>query len=244
MPATRSGSRRHGSLVLLVCHATVGVSRPLRLLPLGDSLTYGCGDQCDPEANCLDPAPYLHHATSKLGKDGLTAIGELGGSHYHPGQSSGYGYVPCSRCSGGYRGYLLNKFFEDGQDITMVGNLENDDGNGRHEGHVGWRIDQLNDNVDFAGGIGLGHNGEGGHPEGSMDGGAGWSRLQPDLILLHAGTNDIGQGADLETVLSRTHQLLSTIFERLPQVGFGRIVCTTVRPLYTIFTDSFGASFF
>eukprot|EP01052_Picozoa_sp_SAG31_P065479 SAG31_NODE_24308_length_484_cov_1.210390_2_plen_62_part_01 len=55
-----------------------------------------------------------------------------------------------------------------------------------------------------------------------MDGGAGWIRLQPDLILLHAGTNDIGQGADAQTVLERLHLLLAAIFERTPQVRLSR----------------------
>ena len=39
-----------------------------------------------------------------------------------------------------------------------------------------------------------------------------------DIILLHAGTNDIGQGADAQTVLDRLHMLLTGIVERTPQV--------------------------
>ena len=42
----------------------------------------------------------------------------------------------------------------------------------------------------------------------SMDGGAGWARLQPDVILLHIGTNDIGQGASLDALVERTRELL------------------------------------
>ena len=212
-----AGRRAGAGLVGLLAWSTMAASRPLRILPLGDSLTYGCGDQC--EEDCLEPKPYLHDVISNLGKDGNE------GSHYHPGQSSGYGAVPCSRCrcaapprclrrnaaaaaagwvgvaavaaapgprhplhltdidsrlcSGGYRGFLLETLFENGNDVEMVGNLENDDGNGRHEGHIGWRIDQLTANIDFSGGIGLGNDGSGGHPHGSMDGGAGWIRLQP-----------------------------------------------------------------
>ena len=207
--------------------AAVGLSRPLRVLPLGDSVTYGCGDQCDPKANCTSPAPYLHDVISHLGMEARK------GSHYHPGQSSGYGEVPCSRCSGGYRGELLKLLTAAGQDVELIGNLENDDGNGRHEGHIGWRIDQITDVIAHPGGIGLGHDGAGGHDTGrravpqlgtgvrdysSMDGGAGWARLQPDVILLHIGTNDIGQGADLDTVVERTRELHTRIFAELPQV--------------------------
>ncbi len=215
-------------------------ARPLRILPLGDSLTYGCGDQCDPAANCTHPPAYRHDVISVLGKDGLK------GSHYHPGQSSGYGEVPCSRCSAGYRGELLKLLTAAGQDVELIGNLENDDGNGRHEGHIGWRVDQVTAAISKPGGIGLGHNGAGGHDVGrhavpqlrtpapgwegrshdesgvrdysSMDGGAGWARLQPDVILLHIGTNDIGQGADLDTLVARTRELLAAIFEELPRV--------------------------
>ena len=125
----------------------------------------------------------------------------------------------------------------------MIGNLENDDDFGRHEGHPGWRIDQIHAASWSPGGVGLGHNGAGGHDTGrravplpavgqnsgspgvtgvrdysSMDGGAGWVRLQPDVILLHTGTNDIGQGADLATVVNRTQNLLAEIFQSLPRV--------------------------
>ena len=219
---------------------SVAAARPLRILPLGDSLTYGCGDQCDPAANCTHPPAYRHNVISVLGEHGLK------GSHYHPGQSSGYGEVPCSRCSAGYRGELLKLLSAAGQDVELIGNLENDDGNGRHEGHIGWRIDQVTAAIAMPGGIGLGHNGAGGHDVGrhavpqlrtpapgwegrshdesgvrdysSMDGGAGWARLQPDVILLHIGTNDIGQGADLDTVVARTRALLDAVFEELPRV--------------------------
>ena len=145
---------------IVACVAVSTDARPLRILPLGDSLTYGCGDQCDPLANCTHPGAYRHDLISLLGKDGLK------GSHYHPGQSSGYGEVPCSRCSGGYRGALLKLLTAAGQDVELIGNLENDDGNGRHEGHIGWRIDQVTAAIAKPGGIGLGHNGAGGHDAG------------------------------------------------------------------------------
>ena len=69
--------------MVLVCAASAGAwARPLRVLPLGDSLTYGCGDQCDPAANCTHPPAYRHDVISVLGKNGLK------GSHYHPGQTA------------------------------------------------------------------------------------------------------------------------------------------------------------
>lgn len=223
--------------LVLSCLWTRVETAPLRVLPLGDSLTFGCGDQCDPLGDCMAPPAFRHHAISSLGQDGHK------GSHYHPGQSSGYGAVPCSRCSGGYRCKLLQRLWFEGRDVEFVGNLENDDGCGRHEGHVGWRIDQIEGAIDFSGGIGLGRDGEGGHDAGrkavplaatgqnfgppgapaerdysSQDGGAGWARLQPDVILLHAGSNDIGQGAEVDTVINRTRSLLGSIFKALPRV--------------------------
>jgi hypothetical protein len=227
----------HGRWLLCLACVVRADGRARRVLPLGDSVTYGCGDQCEPGFNCTDPAAFRHSHYSHLGQDGHK------GSHYHPGQAAGYGTVPCSRCSGGYRGKLLKMLWIEGQDVEMVGSLENDDGFGRHEGHIGWRIDQLEAVVDAPGGLGLGHDGAGGHDVkrrtvplptlgqnqgpaaagvgvrnySSMDGGAGWARLQPDIILLHAGTNDIAQGASADLVVERTRSLLTAIFRELPR---------------------------
>ena len=67
--------------------------------------------------------------------------------------------------------------------------------NRHHEGHSGWRIDQL------AGQI------------------AGWIRIQdPDVVLVHAGINDALQGASGEVMLQRMALLVKTIVATDPTV--------------------------
>lgn len=67
--------------------------------------------------------------------------------------------------------------------------------NRHHEGHSGWRIDQLTGPV------------------------AGWIRTKrPHVILLQAGTNDALQGATAETMLQRMGLLIQTIVATDPSI--------------------------
>lgn len=64
-----------------------------------------------------------------------------------------------------------------------------------HEGHSGWRIDQLTPSV------------------------PGWmAATAPDLVLLQAGTNDALQGAQADTMLARMRALATTILSMSPGV--------------------------
>jgi len=57
-----------------------------------------------------------------------------------------------------------------------------------HEGHWGWRVDQILEQIDF------------------------WVRTsQPDIVLIHLGTNDIVQGQSLESTIEELRQLIQTL---------------------------------
>lgn len=67
--------------------------------------------------------------------------------------------------------------------------------NPRHEGHSGWRIDQLSEQVN------------------------GWmATYQPDVVLLDAGTNDARQGASADVMAARMAELIGRITSASPTV--------------------------
>src|SRR5947209_18768574 len=77
---------------------------------------------------------------------------------------------------GGYRIGLWQRLVAGGYKVDFVGSQSNGPaslGDHDHEGHPGWRIDQLDANI------------------------VGWlNTYQPHTVLLHIGTNDIGQSFD------------------------------------------------
>lgn len=94
--------------------------------------------------------------------------------------------------SGGYRTLLWKKMFQqDGKKIDFVGSLTDgpsDLGDRNHEGHSGWRIDQIRGQID------------------------GWSNTyKPELVLLHIGTNDINQNYNLSGAPGRLQDLVNRI---------------------------------
>jgi hypothetical protein len=84
---------------------------------------------------------------------------------------------------GGYRRLLYDLLTRDGIRFEFVGSLKGGDiPNAHHEGHSGWRIDQIESGI-----------------------AGGWlDTYRPDLVLLHIGTNDIWQhkGANASARLS------------------------------------------
>jgi lysophospholipase L1-like esterase len=100
---------------------------------------------------------------------------------------------------GGYRIKLWSDIQNIGKTIDFVGSLQNGptelpDKN--HEGHSGWRIDQLDSNIN------------------------GWmDSYKPGIVLLHIGTNDITQNYDLANAPSRVGGLLDKILAKLPSGG-------------------------
>lgn len=99
---------------------------------------------------------------------------------------------------GGYRIDLQPAMENRGYAIEFVGSLSNGPDtllSQHHEGHSGWRIEEICDRV------------------------AEWLQtFQPDIILLLIGTNNIAQGHQVETASYRLNQLVDRIFQTAPNV--------------------------
>ena len=97
---------------------------------------------------------------------------------------------------GGYRIGLCQRFAANGYNVDFVGSLSNGPAmqcGQNHEGHSGWRIDQIDANV------------------------VGWlNTSQPHTVLLHIGTNDILQNYDLANAPNRLSGLIDHIAATLP----------------------------
>lgn len=109
--------------------------------------------------------------------------------------------------SGGYRTLLWKKMFQqDGKKVDFVGSLTDgpsDLGDRNHEGHSGWRIDQIRGQID------------------------GWSNTyKPELVLLHIGTNDINQNYSLSGAPGRLQDLVNRICSN--NVGVELIVASII----------------
>lgn len=103
---------------------------------------------------------------------------------------------------GGYRARMLADLTAAGHTVRLLGSqtMSDDERTAaslrppydglRHEGHGGWRIDQLDASLDRATNIDAG--GHGGH---FLTGGHGTGRaeIHPDIVLLLAGINDVNQ---------------------------------------------------
>jgi lysophospholipase L1-like esterase len=114
---------------------------PLRIMPLGDSITFGSG------------------GTANLG---------------------------------GYRGPLYTLLTSAGYTVDYIGSQTGNSASvpdQDHEGHGGWRIDQLDANM------------------------VGWlgSMADPDVVLMHIGTNDFGQNLDTVNAINRLDALILKI---------------------------------
>lgn len=98
---------------------------------------------------------------------------------------------------GGYRVGLWQRLAQNGYTTDFVGSGYNGPaglGDHDHEGHSGWRIDQIDANV------------------------VGWLRTyQPRTVLLHIGTNDISQNRDLANAPARLAALVDRITSTSPQ---------------------------
>ena len=162
MPAPRQLSRAAAAVALCLCAGTAASLPLLKVLPLGDSITYGCGS---------DAAPPDWFAC-------------------------------CTATSGGYRAPLwaaLNGSAINAS-IVMVGTESNGPAyvpveQRAHEGHPGWTINQI---------AGLKDK---------------WVALAPDVVLLMAGTNDVGQGHSNATIKADYVSLLASLRATLPKAA-------------------------
>ncbi|SNS22018.1 Lysophospholipase L1 [Streptosporangium subroseum] len=99
---------------------------------------------------------------------------------------------------GGYRVNLWQRMVSGGHTVDFVGSGFNGPaglGDHDHEGHSGWRIDQLDANI------------------------VGWlQNYTPRTILLHIGTNDMGQNYDIANAPARLSALIDKIRANAPTV--------------------------
>ncbi len=97
---------------------------------------------------------------------------------------------------GGYRIGLWQRFTTAGYKVDFVGSLSNGPaslGDHDHEGHSGWRIDQIDANI------------------------VGWlNTYQPHTVLLHIGTNDVLQNFDVANAPARLSTLIDHITATVP----------------------------
>ena len=100
---------------------------------------------------------------------------------------------------GAYRIKLWKNITDAGYKVDFVGSLSNGPselGDKDHEGHSGWRIDQIDANIN-----------------------AWMTTYKPKIVLLHIGTNDISQKYDLNNAPNRLSSLIDKICAKLPSGG-------------------------
>ncbi len=112
-------------ILLVACKSTpkLGVDIPMRIMPMGDSITEGF---CDTPDHCIVPENILVPVT--FGANGVQACG-WSTNPENPGER-------------GYRGFLKDKIAARGLKMEYVGSIKVVDGLA-HEGHAGWSTDDL-----------------------------------------------------------------------------------------------------
>ncbi|MFF8958511.1 GDSL-type esterase/lipase family protein [Streptomyces sp. NPDC014894] len=92
----------------------------------------------------------------------------------------------------GYRPALSQMLAQDTSAVKFVGSMRDADGT-RHEGHSGWRIDQISANIDR------------------------WmADAKPNVVLLHIGTNDMNRNHEVATAPQRLGRLVDQIYDASP----------------------------
>ncbi len=107
---------------------------------------------------------------------------------------------------GGYRGNLYSQLTNAGYNVDYIGSMTINSSlvpDPNHEGHSGWRIDQLDSNM------------------------ATWlsSMADPDVVLMHIGTNDFGQNLDITNAINRLDALILNIATLRP---YAHIIVTNL----------------
>jgi len=121
---------------------------------------------------------------------------------------------------GGYRIGLWQRFTSGGFRVDFVGTQFNGPtslGDHDHEGHPGWRIDQIDANI------------------------VGWLQATtPHTVLLHIGTNDVLQNFNLSTAPSRLSTLVDHITNTAPTA---EVFVAEIIPLANASQDAAARSF-
>jgi lysophospholipase L1-like esterase len=153
-------------------------------------------------------------ALSNLDAQALVRVMPLGDSITY-GMGAGPAMIP-----GGYRDPLAHDYVALGDSFVFVGSDSTNTtpyliatGQQNNEGHTGYRIDQIQSNID-----------------------AWQASAAPDMVLLHIGTNDIlqnfnlgtGVGNDTSAAIARLTTLISTLYANNPSL---KIVLSTLIPI-------------
>jgi len=121
---------------------------------------------------------------------------------------------------GGYRIGLWQRVTANGYRVDFVGSQFNGPsslGDHDHEGHPGWRIDQIDANI------------------------VGWLRtFTPHTVLLHIGTNDVLQNFNLNTAPNRLSALIDHITNTAPTA---EVFVAQITPLANATQDSAARNF-
>jgi lysophospholipase L1-like esterase len=127
---------------------------------------------------------------------------------------------------GGYRTHLYTDLHNAGYSFTLIGTQTAnpsppllDASQTHHEGHPGYRIDQIANNLD------------GNDPSGPTSNNGGFwfhKPSPPDMVLLHIGTNDILQNFQTSTMAMRLDKLIGQIVADSPT---SRIFVSSIIPL-------------
>ncbi|HSS95664.1 MAG TPA: GDSL-type esterase/lipase family protein [Terriglobales bacterium] len=135
---------------------------------------------------------------------------------------------------GGYRARLFLLLNNAGDLFRLVGSSTTNstatlsaNGQNHHEGHSGYRIDQIEGNLTgFVSSAPEADSSNGGH---WLDGGNGLGRtpIFPDLILLHIGTNDASQGRTAAQMQTSLDSLLTKIKTNRPNA---QVIVTSLIP--------------
>lgn len=156
-------------------------------------------------------AEHLSPTTEHSNSTSLTYLALGDSITWGCGTGPGGGFE-CRSDAAGYRIPLVAALEETGHSITTIGALQTGPAWAPHNwtfhaGYSGWRIDQV---------------------DGALNLSLRTSSRPPDLITIHLGTNDCGQGAPLpgvrrgmhnitEVMAERMESLLGHIFEAAPQ---------------------------
>jgi lysophospholipase L1-like esterase len=158
----------------------------------------------------------------------VTALGTaLGSSAANAESNGGVRVMPLgdsitdgTQVPGGYRIGLWQRLAAGGYTIDFVGSQYNGPGNlgdHDHEGHPGWRIDQIDANIN------------------------GWLRTYtPHTVLLHIGTNDVLQNYNLSGAPQRLSALIDHITSAAPDA---EVFVATIIPLASSSQEAAGRAF-
>jgi len=166
------------------------------------------GTEDDKEAARIDYIEFVPKGStstpptgSLAGSNGIFEIMALGDSI-----TRGEDATTAKSSQNGYRDDLASKLNSAGIRVDFVGSLKNGSGfDADHEGHGGWKINQIADNV------------------------SGWLQsYSPEIILLHAGTNDLGFSTiSVGEVLNRLGSLIDRIISKRPA---SKLLVSSVTP--------------